>query len=514
MADTYILSFMYDLRRLGMGQMMTIPPRLNILQIISDQHLADALGCAGHRQAITPNMDRLAASGIRFTRAYTQNPICTPSRVSILSGQYCHNHGYYGLSGPTPTRLPSFLGHFRQHGYRTAAIGKLHLPNDPHDWAADHVDLYLDCQNNHRHGNEFGMFHQYLEGRGLLAQEDSARLSELPGRQQQTSARPSHLLWDDCIEGWTVNRCIDFLNDCGDQPWALQCSFYRPHQCYTPDRRFWEMYDEDLDLPETFGDDVSHRPPHFRQTVERYRLNEKTAKLIWRGYLACITHVDHGLGLMLDHLKATGQLDRTVIVYHSDHGAYSTQYGLAEKAPGICSEQVCRVPFIWSAPCVTSPGSTSNQLVENIDLGPTFASLAGLPPMDWVDGRDISPLLAGGNEPVRQVAVTEHPWSKCIRFGSYRYVHYPRAMFDGKDVGELYNLDDDPLERQNLYNSPNHQSVLHEAQRRLIDWQIESTRAVTALGSLRRGDKHAADGKLPNDPEHPTRTRLADINYL
>lgn len=106
--------------------------RLNVVYVIADQHQAACTGYEGHPQAITPNMNRMAASGVRFTRAYTQNPICTPSRTSILSGQYCHNHGYYGLNGPVPPyNLPSFFSHFRGHGYRTAAFGKVHTPDRP-----------------------------------------------------------------------------------------------------------------------------------------------------------------------------------------------------------------------------------------------------------------------------------------------------------------------------------------------------------------------------------------------
>src|SRR5207247_1177119 len=109
--------------------------RLNVLYVISDQHQAACMGHEGHPQAITPNMDRLAAQGVRFPSAYTQNPICTPSRMSIFSGQYCHNHGYYGLNGPPPPfDLPSFLSPFRQPGYRTPAIGTVHTPDDPRTW--------------------------------------------------------------------------------------------------------------------------------------------------------------------------------------------------------------------------------------------------------------------------------------------------------------------------------------------------------------------------------------------
>ena len=118
---------------------------MNVLHIISDQHQAACMGCAGHEQAITPNMDRLAAEGMRFAKAYAQNPIRTPSRMSIYTGQYCHNHGYYGLGGPRPEGMQSYLGHFRQHGYRTGAVGKLHVPNGPRDWLLDHVDLWASC---------------------------------------------------------------------------------------------------------------------------------------------------------------------------------------------------------------------------------------------------------------------------------------------------------------------------------------------------------------------------------
>lgn len=117
---------------------------MNVLLLIADQHLATCVGAEGHPQAITPNLDRLASEGVRFRHAYTANPICTPARVSMLSAQYCHNHGYYGLSGPAPDRLPSYLSHFREHGYRTAAIGVVHTPNVPRNWLEHHVDAFLD----------------------------------------------------------------------------------------------------------------------------------------------------------------------------------------------------------------------------------------------------------------------------------------------------------------------------------------------------------------------------------
>ena len=491
--------------------------RYNILQIISDQHIADAMGCAGHAQAITPHMDRLAATGTRFTRAYTQNPICTPSRVSILSGQYCHNHGYYGLGGPRPKRLPHFLGHFKANGYRTAAIGKLHLPNDPENWLAGGCDLIID----NMHGTQAAREHdEYLASVGFPGEADHGKIPELPGSQQH-EARASKMPFEHSAEGWAVQKAIEFIDREDDQPFCMQVSFHRPHQCYTPDQRFWDLYDDDLDLPfGAFDADNAARPPHFQNSARHGRSMEglidpkdpvSRMRRVWRGYLACITHCDYGIGLLMDHLERWGLADRTIVIYHSDHGAYSGMFGVPEKAPGICSEQVCRVPMIWHVPGM-APSDDVDHFIENIDLGPTIASLCGLEPMDAADGKDISALIRGEDAPVRDQALTEHPWSRSIRFGPWRYVHYPRGMFqESWDVGELYNIEEDPFETTNLYDDPDHEPVLREARHRLIDFLIQTNRVTTA--HIVDGPP-AGDGRrlVPTDAAgHPT---MHSLNYL
>ena len=161
----------------------------NILMILADQHHAGLMGCAGHLQVKTPHLDRLASAGVRFSNAYTQNPICTPSRVSILSGQYCHNHGLYGLSGPVPGDLSNLFRHCKAAGYRTAGTGKLHLPIQPRNWIADDVDLFDDsyeCPDG-----EIGKsaFLDHLEAAGLRELEDSSSGIFTP--RTSTSRRPS-----------------------------------------------------------------------------------------------------------------------------------------------------------------------------------------------------------------------------------------------------------------------------------------------------------------------------------
>ncbi len=515
--------------------------RMNVLHVISDQHNASCMGVEGHPHALTPHMDRLARSGVRFTRAYTQNPICTPSRVSIFSGQYCHNHGHYGLSGPTPPNLPGFLGHFRDHGYRTAGIGKLHVPDDPESWLDHQCDLVADCYYTGRGEEGRSPYYAYLERLGLRDREDSIGIPEMPGLQQH-EARPSNLPFEHCVEGWCVSEAVRFMDECGDRPFCMQVSLPRPHQCYTPDRRFWNLYPDDLPLPDTLHQDPTGRPPHFENTVrwcrtfteEKHwflepRTFEAGTRRVWRGYLACVTQVDHALGLLLDHLDRTGRADRTIVIYNSDHGAYSTTFGVPEKAPGICSEAVCRVPMIWRVPGYTRQGHTCAQFVENVDLASTLPQLCGLPPMKTTDGCDIAPLLRGDDEPVREVAVTENVWSKALRWERWRFVHYQPETFHGfraadgtvldseADIGELYDLAVDPLETHNLYHDPAHQDVVHRCRRTLLEWLIRTTRIVSLWPAPQTSPIRyptAGDGRESNAAGAKLRQSRGEIWYV
>jgi choline-sulfatase/uncharacterized sulfatase len=499
--------------------------RRNVLCIIADQHNAGCIGIDGHPRAITPNLDRLSREGVRFRSAYTQNPICTPSRVSILSGQYVHNHGFYGLGGRAP-RLPSFFSHFRAQGYRTAAFGKIHVPEDGGHWLAEHCDLLGDC---YRYGEKPSYFSDryeaYLRSHGVLDKEDSVLLPEFPGVQQH-EGRPSLLPYAHSVEGWSTAEAMRFIDASGGQPFAVQVALPRPHQCYTPDQRFWDMYPANLELPRTLRNSPAGRPPHFRGTVEGLknhkwliepRTFEEGCRRVWRGYLACITQVDFAVGQMLDHLGKTGKLENTIVIYGADHGAYSGAFGIPEKAPGICSEAVCRVPFIWRVPGLAGTGVVSRELVENVDIAPTITSLCGLPPMETADGCDLTPLLQGGDKPLREIAVTENPWSKAVRWGPWRFVHYQREMF-GHDVGELYNLEKDPDETRNLYEDAAHQPVVSECRRLLLEWLIRTTRVVSVhpmpRGATRYSDAAAGDGKESNKYGPAERVHRGSPHYL
>lgn len=471
--------------------------RLNVLFIIADQHNAKVLGHAGHGQVKTPHLDRLAAEGTRFSRAIVQNPICTPSRTSYLSGQYCHNHGYYGNGGPRPQGLPSVFGHFRRHGYFTGAIGKIHCPEG---WIEADTDVFHEtsfCSV----GGRSKEYEAFLKARGATDKEDHSALRKFgqKGRQSMEGWR-SEAIYDESQEGWIVAATIRAMSAAksGGKSFFLQASLPRPHQCTAPSEPFWSMYEDvALKLPPNTDYDLraARKAPHLIATSDYWRRGEwalfeprtfEAARLRkLRGYLGAVSQVDHAVGQLLNHLDQAGLADNTIVIYGSDHGDYACEHDLMEKAPGICSDAITRVPFIWRAPGVTQPGTVCDAIVESVDLATTVCSLAGLPLLETGDGKDISGLLRGDGVPVRELGVTEFAWSKSVRKGDFRLVWYPREMFptdypDG--FGELYDLAADPWEMRNLFFEPAHQDKVRELQADLLNWLVTTTRPVSSLG--------------------------------
>lgn len=492
----------------------------NVLFILSDQHNAKCLSYTGLTDALTPNLDRMAQEGVRFDNAITQNPICTPSRMCYISGQYCHNHGYYGLSGPRPKGLPTIFDHFKRFGgYRTGAIGKIHCPEN---WVEDVCDVFHETAGCSV-GGRSPAYAAYLEERGLTDKEDHAAWQEFGSRGLQSlDGRPSMVSYRDGQEGWAVTEAFSFMKQAKDDdtPFFLHVSLPKPHQCYTPAQEFWDLYDEaTLRLPPNADNRDPHAAPHLRNMVESARegkwplLEPKTfeagrmRKL--HGYMGNVSHVDHSVGELLDWLDANGLSEDTIVVYSADHGDYACEHGIMEKAPGICHDAITRIPYIWRCPGKFKTGHIAQELVETVDVSGTLPQLCGLPPMLASDGKDITHLLQGESGEVRDVAVTEFAWSRSLRKGDFRLVNYPKEMFadeypDG--FGELYDLKNDPWEMKNLFFEPAYVAKVAELKADLLDWILTTTRPATLI-SVYESDspqvsmhyKHnvLADGKIP-----------------
>jgi arylsulfatase A-like enzyme len=494
----------------------------NVIFILADQLNARFLRHAGHPQVLTPHLDRLAAEGVRFSDAVCSNPICTPSRVSFLSGQYCHNHLYYGLFGPNPAGLPSILGHCRERGFHTAAIGKIHCPDG---WIENHSVVFHETCNSSV-GGRSPSYLAFLGSRQML--EDNLLLPEFGDQGRQSmDARPSPLTFAESQEGWIAAETIRQIDRARSEgkPFAIHTSLPRPHQCTSPSREFWELYDRvDLGFPPTADDDASAagKSPHLIEMARFWRqapwplleprtfMAARERKL--RGYLAAISQVDAAVGLILDHLRASG-LDRdTLVIFSADHGEYATAFGIMEKAPGICADAVTRIPLIMR--CAGMPaGRTVSELVHAADVAPTICALLGLDALATADGQDLSALLRGdaGAKSRHSVTVTEFAWSKAVRKGRWRLVWYPVAFFAREHpggFGELYDLVADPWERHNRWQDGDCRDVKAELERELLNWLVTTTRPRTTMGasvhpSLLPGATQQfrclvqADGKIP-----------------
>ncbi len=471
----------------------------NILFIVADQHNAKVLGHKGHPDAQTPHLDRMAREGCRFDKAITQNPICTPSRVSFLSGQYPHNHGYYSLSGPNPGGLPNIFGHFRAAGYFTAAMGKIHCPEY---WIEDDCDVFHES-NSYAAGSIGGRsaaYSRFLRERSVEHLEDHILLPEFGERGRQTvDSRPSPLQFEESQEGWLAGAAIETMQMAKQrgQPFLLHVSFPRPHQCTTPSQEFWDLYDPgELSLPPNADYDMARagKAPHMQASAQRWRQSEwqlfepktfeagRRRKL--RGYLGAVSQVDAAVGKLLDFLRANDLAENTIVVYTSDHGDYAAEHGIMEKAPGICSDAITRVPLIFWAPGRIDPAVVQN-IVELVDISNTLCSLAGIELMETSDGRDLSRLLAGDAPGEERLGLTEFAWSKSLRKGDFRLVHYPAAFFpeeypDG--FGELYDLAADPWEMRNLFFEADYQDLVRELRGELLEWLITTARPRTISG--------------------------------
>lgn len=474
--------------------------RPNILFVVSDQHNAKVLGHKGHPDVQTPYLDRMAREGCRCDSAITQNPICTPSRVSFLSGQYPHNHGYYSLSGRNPGGLPNIFSHFRAAGYFTAAMGKIHCPEY---WVEDDCDVFHES-NSWTAGSVVGRspaYTRFLRERGLEGLEDHILLPEFGDRgRQSVDSRPSPLTLDESQEGWLANTAIETMQAAvaREQPFLLHLSFPRPHQCTTPGQEFWDLYAADeLSLPPNADYDLERagKAPHMIASAQRWRETDwqlfepktfeagRRRKL--RGYLGAVSQVDAALGKLLDYLRDADMAQNTIVVYTSDHGDYAAEHGIMEKAPGICSDAITRVPLIWRAPGRIQAGSAVDDIVELVDISNTLCALAGIDLMETSDGRDISGLLAGEPGDAGKLGVTEFAWSKSVRKGQYRLVHYPRAFFPDEypeGFGELYDLAADPWEMQNRYFDGAYTQIARDLRDELLEWLITTTRPGTVSG--------------------------------
>jgi arylsulfatase len=424
--------------------------RPNILFITTDHLRHDTLGFAGDPVIKTPNIDTLASQSVRFSHCFVQNPVCHPSRATIMTGRYpCHHGVRWNFSNLNENEV-TLLEHFKEHGYSTACIGKYHLAQRRFENALDYK-----AAGSIRNMNPDNPFIQYVRSRGFEYKTGFA----LPDFQKKLGAVPQPDQPEDChLDAYVGMKTCEYLKGIDrDSPFFLWLGFYGPHHPYVPSGRFATMYNAG-DMPEFHRseDDLKKKPVeyalYFQAADHKFfsfaNASEQTFREMKAAYYGMVSQIDWQLGLVLDTLKEQGLEDNTILVFTSDHGEFLGDHGIPAKAPFLL-DCMLRVPCLIRAPGIGKPGIASDDLVESVDLFPTLCSLAGFETPEWVQGNDLSALVTGDHQRSfqrREAVYAEAVDKRCLRTREWKLIHYP-----AKEYGELYHLSEDPHELNNVY---------------------------------------------------------------
>lgn len=434
----------------------------NVLFIIADD-LRDYVGwMGGHPQSLTPNMDRLAKMGMRFTNAHCNYALCNPSRTSLLTGMLPSSSGVFGNEQDWRRSVqvagkPTLPEHFKAQGFTTAAAGKIFHAN---------------------HGGPEGRLEGWHGGRRGFEQDEAwdqrfpqpgVQIPDLPVHIGQNFNGLNIWHWDwggipvpeeKTDDGQVVAFGTEFLAQKQDKPFFLALGLYRPHSpWYVPQKYFDALPLDSIKLPEVKADDLDDVPEiaksHLKEGLHKQIVEKNLWKDAVRGYLASIAFCDAMLGHILEAVEKGPNAKNTVIVFTSDHGWYLGEKQMWHK--GRLWEPATRIPLSIYAPGVTKPDSVSGQPVALIDLYPTLCDLAKLPLPEHLDGSSLKPLLLDPAAKRDRPAVTCMNGGKNVGYAArderWRYIRYA----DGSE--ELYDHQTDPNEWTNLAAKPEHAAL-------------------------------------------------------
>jgi arylsulfatase A-like enzyme len=467
----------------------------NVLFIFSDD-LRPELNCYGCKHVISPNIDRLAAMGCLFEKAYVQIAVCNPSRASMLTGRRPDELGVWGLdthfreTSPDVVTLPQ---HFKQNGYHTAAIGKIYHNDkpDPISWSEPqmHIPGYpYDPDAVYR---DDGNIH-FLEQRKkeIIEQEGTGSrfIDEYGQWYLKACATEMPDVPDDAYyDGAQTDVAIGKLSELVklDKPFFFGLGYYRPHLPFNVPKKYWDMYDrETIELAEHDMPPLG-APPMALNNLRELRgyadfkdvahpnesqLNAGDARLLRHGYFASVTYIDTQIGKVLDHLDRLGIMDETIIVLWGDNGWKLGDYGSWCKMTNY--EMDTRVPLIIKPPRSLANGNKRGQIVESIDIYPTLCDLAGLSKPDGLAGESLSEHMVS-DEPEGK----PHAFSQFLRHGiwgapdgketmgytirtkDWRYVEWFHSDKTECIARELYDITTQGLEQENLSGRPEHRDI-------------------------------------------------------
>jgi arylsulfatase A-like enzyme len=462
----------------------------NILLLCTDQQRYDVLGAYGNPHIQTPAIDGLAAAGVRFDRCYSPSTVCAPARASLLTGLYPHAHGLWANGVTLPDRQPLIGRLLADAGYDCGLAGKLHLGacfGGRDEKRHDDGYRFFSWAHDPSHGSPNNAYHRWLasehpeiwgrQGDASSAIEGTANRS---GDDMPTEAHYSH---------WVAEEAIRFLREDrpADQPFYFVANFYDPHHPFVAPPEYVERFRGKVPPPIRPSSPADDKPPIQAETSkESYAghapgfLSYTKAEIqeIIANYYAMVALIDDEVGRILVELDWLGLAEDTLVVFTSDHGEMLGDHGQLLKGP-LFYEGAVRVPMVLRWPGRLPGGVVRSDLVGLHDLYATFLSAAGLPEPAHNNSVDLLP-VARGDSAGRGWALSEyrdsgHPLSPAVhatmlRIGKYKLVVHHGAPATLRDrTGELYDLDRDPDENQNLWNDPSHRTVRSELTEQLLD---------------------------------------------
>lgn len=432
----------------------------NIIFILTDDHRYDAMGFMGHPFVETPNLDYLARHGVHIQNAFATTALCSPSRASILTGQYAHRHRVADNNNPVPQGTVLFPQYLQAAGYETAFIGKWHMGRDSDD-----------PQPGFEHWVSFRGQGTYLPGPNGL----NVNGTRVPQKGYITDELTDYAV--DWLRGRT-----------GKAPFFLYLSHKGVHSDFVPAERHKNRYlTRAFTPPRTMAADLG---PGFPMWVQNQRNSHHGVEFpyhsdldlaaYYRRYLETLVSIDDSIGRIIAFLRERKLIDSTLLVYMSDNGFAFGEHGLIDKRTAY--EESMRVPMLAHCPELFPAGSKLTSIVANTDVAPTVLEAAGVQPPSSMDGRSFLALAQGRGVPWRNAILYEYYWERnypqtptmhALRGDQYKYIRYYGLW----DTDELYDVQNDPLETKNLIASADHAAIVQQMNQELF-------RVLEATGGL------------------------------
>lgn len=459
--------------------------RPNILWICTDQQRYDTIRSLGNQHIRTPNLDKLVSEGVAFTHAFAQNPVCTPSRASFLTGRYPRTTGarQNGQSIPKDEILVSKI--LADNGYDCGLAGKLHIAPCKGQTEKRIDDGYRVFNWSHDPSDQWGDDNQYqrwLRSKGV----EWKQIYQPRGRHWFPGVEPEiHQTT------WCFDRAIDFIKDKRKKPWLMSLNVFAPHHPFDPPQEYVSRYDPDklpdpsyepgeLDNKPIFQK-VDHDGAYGGMLMGFSKMSPRERREITAAYYAMIEQVDDNVGRLMKALDETGQRQNTIVVFTSDHGELLGDHGMYLKGPHMYDCSI-RVPLIISWPGKFKQGLRPDALVELVDLTPTLLEAAGLKPLPRMQGKSFLGILTGESDPHQHKdhvyaeyyigqpfhrKLKDAPLLTTVRTRTAKITSYA-----GMELGELYDLENDPGEHRNLWDSAEHHALKEKMLKLCFDTSV------------------------------------------